>query len=111
MAPSDPLHRQITGNCLQCHKQSAWTPATFAHDQYFVLDRAHHATCVTCHVNNDYKRYTCYECHEHSESGIARKHEEEGLRSFSNCVQCYRSSSGEGGEGGDEGSGEERRGR
>jgi hypothetical protein len=101
-APADPLHRQITGNCVQCHTQSAWKPATFAHDRYFVLDRAHNASCATCHVNNNYTRYTCYGCHAHSESSIARKHTEEGIRDFTNCVRCHRSASGDGDEGSDE---------
>ena len=33
-----------------CHRPSAWKPATFDHDKYFVLDRDHHATCETCHT-------------------------------------------------------------
>ena len=90
-SPTDALHKQITGNCAQCHTQQKWTPATFDHDKYFVLDRDHNATCVTCHVRNDYSRYTCYGCHEHTPANIRREHVEEGIRNFDNCVECHRS--------------------
>ena len=91
-SPVDALHKQITGNCAQCHTQQKWTPANFDHDKYFVLDRDHNASCVTCHVRNDYSRYTCYGCHEHTVANIRSKHVEEGIREFANCVECHRSS-------------------
>lgn len=90
-APSDSLHRQITGNCGQCHSEQKWVPAQFDHDKYFVLDRDHNVKCVTCHIRNDYGRYTCYGCHEHTPEKIRREHIKEGIRDFSNCVECHRS--------------------
>ena len=90
-APADSLHQQISGNCSQCHKQEKWLPASFDHSKYFVLDRDHNARCVTCHLGNDYSRYTCYGCHEHSLAKIRREHIEEGIRDFDNCVECHRS--------------------
>ena len=54
----------------------------------------HNATCSTCHVGNDYSRYTCFGCHEHTPSNIRAKHEKEGIRNFENCVACHRSASG-----------------
>ncbi len=99
--PADSLHRQVTGNCAQCHRQDGWKPATFAHDKLFLLDSDHNATCVTCHAGNDYKRYTCYGCHEHQPDKIRSKHEKEGIRDFENCVKCHRSAEEkEGREGG-----------
>jgi len=94
--PADTLHRQISGNCAQCHTPAKWKPANFDHARYFVLDRDHDhdatcATCVTCHANNDYKRYTCYGCHEHTQSKVRAKHVKEGIREFENCVECHRS--------------------
>lgn len=89
--PTDSLHRQISGNCSQCHTQKRWKPATFDHTKYFKLDRNHNTQCVTCHVNNEYHRYTCYGCHEHTLDNIRKKHIEEGIRDFSNCVKCHRS--------------------
>lgn len=104
--PKDSLHDQITGNCSQCHSQQKWVPATFDHDKYFALDRDHNVKCVTCHERNDYGRYTCYGCHEHSPDKIRREHIEEGIRDFKNCVECHRSANehdirmpGRGGEG------------
>ena len=92
-APTDTIHRQIQGNCAQCHKPQAWKPASFEHDKLFLLDGDHNATCVTCHVGNDYSRYTCFGCHEHTPSNIRAKHEKEGIRNFENCVACHRSAS------------------
>ncbi|MDH4234266.1 MAG: class III cytochrome C family protein [Gallionella sp.] len=89
-APADSLHRQITGNCGQCHNQNKWTPATFDHGKYFELDRDHNASCITCHTGNNYSRYTCYGCHEHTPSSIRREHIEEGIRDYDNCVECHR---------------------
>jgi hypothetical protein len=90
-APPDTLHRQISGNCSQCHMQEKWVPATFEHNKFFVLDRDHDTRCVTCHVGNDYTRYTCYGCHEHTPANIRREHIEEGIRKFDDCVECHRS--------------------
>lgn len=89
-APSDKLHRTITGDCQACHRQDTWKPATFDHDKHFVLDRDHDAECATCHKGKDYGTYTCYGCHEHTPANIRAEHEEEGLRDFENCVECHR---------------------
>lgn len=89
--PKDSLHRKIQGNCVQCHTQKAWTPATFKHEKYFRLDRDHDVRCATCHVNNDYAHYTCYGCHEHTRSNVREEHIEEGIRDYKSCVKCHRS--------------------
>lgn len=89
--PGDALHFKIKGNCAQCHTFDGWTPATFDHDSYFLLDRDHDAECETCHVGSDYNNYTCYGCHEHSRSNIREEHYEEGIRDYENCVECHRS--------------------
>lgn len=112
-APKDNLHEKIDGNCGKCHSQDKWTPATFDHNQYFVLDRDHNDRCVTCHVRNDYSRYTCYGCHEHSLGKIRREHIEEGIDKFDDCVECHRSADEHDirGRGGKRGKREGRRGR
>lgn len=97
-APTDSFHRQITAACTQCHSPQRWKPSTFDHDRFFLLDRDHNATCVTCHTNNDFTRYTCFGCHEHTPANIRAEHEEEGIRNFDNCVSCHRSGDDEGGE-------------
>ncbi|MBZ8142799.1 class III cytochrome C family protein [Rubrivivax gelatinosus] len=99
-APADRLHARLDGRCATCHATQAWKPATFDHDRHFVLDRDHDAECRTCHVGNDYSRYTCYGCHEHSPASIRAEHAEEGIRNFDNCVECHRSADDEGRAGG-----------
>ncbi len=90
-SPTDSLHQQISGNCKQCHSQEKWKPATFDHNKYFALDRDHNTECVTCHVRNDYSRYTCYGCHEHTPENIRRKHVKEDIRDYTHCVECHLS--------------------
>lgn len=107
--PTDSLHAKLSGNCLQCHQQDRWKPATFDHDQFFQLDRDHNTDCVTCHTGNDFRRYTCYGCHEHAPARVRAQHAEEGIRNLDDCVECHRSADGEGGGGrGDRGEGRER---
>lgn len=89
-APGDTLHRQLKGNCAQCHTQNRWKPANFDHAKLFVLDRDHETKCATCHANDDYSRYTCYGCHEHTPAKVRAEHREEGIRDFENCVECHR---------------------
>ena len=98
--PTDNLHRQLKGNCVQCHSAQGWKPATFDHDKLFVLDGDHQTRCETCHVNSDYSRYTCYGCHEHTLANVRAKHEEEGVRDFDHCVKCHRSADDKPAEGG-----------
>lgn len=99
--PADTLHRQFKAGCAQCHTTRAWTPAAFDHGRYFRLEGEHAAPCATCHVNGDFKRYTCFGCHEHTPAKIRAEHEEEGIRNFDNCVRCHRSGDEEGREGGE----------
>ncbi len=95
--PNDRMHGQFNGGCASCHGTTAWEPSTFRHNRYFVLDKNHNTDCATCHAvskdafgTTDFKRYTCYGCHEHSADRIRAKHLEEGIRDFSNCVKCHR---------------------
>ncbi len=113
-SPSDSLHKPISGNCSQCHNQNKWLPVTFVHNKYFALDRDHNTRCAICHVRNDYSRYTCYGCHEHSPYNIRGEHIEEGIRYYDNCVECHRNADEHdirGGYGKRRGRGESRYGR
>ena len=94
-APADRIHRDLTLNCSRCHTPEHWKPARFEHSQFFVLDGNHNARCSTCHMTEDYSRYTCYGCHEHWPDRIRAEHQEEGIRDFENCVDCHRSARGE----------------
>ena len=90
--PADAIHRDGGAACGQCHSADHWKPATFDHGKFFRLDGHHNTTCATCHVDNDYRRYTCYGCHEHDPAKVRAKHLEEGIGNFENCVQCHRNS-------------------
>jgi len=92
-APQDAQHRGIALPCAQCHQPAGWKPATFDHSRYFLLDGPHRTACITCHAGQNYQRYTCYGCHEHTPSRIKAEHEEEGIRNFSDCARCHRSAS------------------
>ncbi len=96
--PNDSMHRASDASCGTCHATSRWKPATFDHNRYFRLDSDHRASCKTCHPDpGNYKTYTCYNCHEHTQSKMAAVHREEGISNYQNCMKCHRSGSKEGG--------------
>lgn len=90
--PKDEFHQSVKTNCNECHTTQKWLPSTFNHAKFFVLDKDHNPNkCSTCHVDNNFKTYTCYGCHEHSEAKIRSEHLEEGIRDFQDCVLCHKS--------------------
>jgi hypothetical protein len=89
--PSDALHKPINANCSQCHTTEQWKPANFDHSAWFVLDKDHNTDCKTCHITEDYKKYSCYGCHEHTESKMMEEHSEEGISNIADCVSCHKS--------------------
>jgi hypothetical protein len=90
--PVNYIHQQASQNCTKCHDTSNWTSAEFdLHTAYFKFDRDHKPGCITCHPGSNYKTYTCYGCHEHSEQKIERKHIEEGIPNNKNCAECHPS--------------------
>lgn len=118
--PNDAIHANRDTTCSACHGSSAWKPATIDHDRYFRFDRNHPSTCATCHqVASDYKRYTCYGCHEHTPAKMVEEHRDERVTNLDACATCHRSgnehdtrrdggAAGAGGEGG-QNDGRERR--
>ncbi|MFA5297763.1 MAG: cytochrome c3 family protein [Lutibacter sp.] len=91
-SPTDTFHQSVKTNCNECHTTNKWLPSTFDHSEFFVLDKDHSPNkCSTCHVQNNFKKYTCYNCHEHSIENISRKHLKEGIRDFQDCVLCHKS--------------------
>ncbi|HIJ82827.1 MAG TPA: hypothetical protein HPQ00_01340 [Magnetococcales bacterium] len=88
--PADPMHRHLSTPCGSCHTVTHWKPATMDHKPWFELDKNHLVACVRCHPANNYKAYTCYDCHEHSVEKIRSEHAEEGIRNYERCVQCHR---------------------
>src|SRR3546814_280085 len=95
MRVSDWSSDVCSSDFATCHQPGHWKPATFDHSRYFLLDRDHNTACTTCHLNNNYKQYTCYGCHEHQPTKIITKHREEGITNIENCVRCHRSAHGE----------------
>ncbi len=89
--PADSLHIYFGDSCAKCHNTGKWAPSSFNHSTYFQLDQNHNAKCNVCHLNNNFSRYTCYGCHEHSESSIIEKHNEHGFISFTFCASCHKS--------------------
>ncbi len=97
--PKDSYHTLLKGNCSQCHTNTKWVPSTFNHSNYFSLNGDHNAACNTCHTSNNFTIYTCFSCHEHTESNILAEHREEGITNISNCASCHKSGSEHEGEG------------
>ena len=93
------FHAGLFGlDCGLCHSTSAWRPASFNGPHSFPMNHGGAGgTCSTCHPNS-YTAYTCYACHEHNQSEIAKKHQEEGIGDFSNCVRCHPTGREEEGE-------------
>jgi hypothetical protein len=97
---------QFGTDCVACHTTTAWTPAQFNGQHTFPLNHGEGGTvsCATCHPSS-YSTYTCYGCHEHTESNIRSKHLEEGISNFQNCMECH--ADGREHEGGDGGGGDD----
>ncbi len=93
--PRDALHKSQKMACSTCHQPSGWTPSTFDHNRFFVLDKAHNTACTTCHLGGNYKRYTCYGCHEHQQAAIIAAHREEGMINIEKCARCHRRAEGD----------------
>lgn len=85
--------------CAGCHRETRWGDATFAdHDRQFfpITSGAHRGRwdgCETCHtVPNDFRSFTCFNCHEHSQARMDDKHRGEvsGYAYDSRlCYQCH----------------------
>jgi hypothetical protein len=73
----DPNHAQaqFSFDCLECHTEQSWTPATFDHSKTsFPLTGAHLGiSCTDCHINGQYTGLPidCFSCHENDYNGTA----------------------------------------
>jgi hypothetical protein len=84
------LHKGRFGvECAQCHSTTTWEGAVFKHTFPLTHGRRRNPIeCATCHTAPDhYQTYTCYGCHEHEPSRIARRHRR--IVNFENCVRCH----------------------
>ncbi|MBM3328623.1 MAG: hypothetical protein FJY67_04000 [Calditrichaeota bacterium] len=82
--------------CASCHSTAAWDPANFNHDaQWFPIYTGRHrgewdGVCSSCHTNpNDFRIFTCIDCHEHRRDAMDREHREEPRYEY-NSAACYR---------------------
>jgi hypothetical protein len=90
------LLAQFSHDCLTCHSNLAWKPATFNHNTTaFPLVGAHQSVeCSSCHTNGMFKGLStdCYECHQKVYANtISPNH---SLMQLSqNCLNCHTSTS------------------
>jgi len=82
--------------CEVCHSTSAWSPATFNHNNTaFPLTGAHtNVPCASCHVNNNYTTVPtdCYSCHKLAYSGTTNpNHISVGFPTT--CATCHSTTS------------------
>ena len=89
---SDPPHVSsgFSTECLVCHNQNAWEPATFDHNDIYALTGAHStATCAACHQGSYTNTpNTCYACHTSDYAGTNDPpHESAGFST--DCETCH----------------------
>ena len=103
---TNPAHKAggFSTDCLSCHSQSAWKPATFDHDnQNFPIYSGSHNgkwnTCNDCHSSqSNYKLFTCITCHEHSKTTADGQHKSVNGYTYesSACFSCHPRGQSEG---------------
>ena len=103
---TDPPHKSsgFSTDCVSCHSQTAWKPATFDHDnQYFpIYSGAHNGkwnNCSDCHTNqSNYAIFSCITCHEHNQTDTDRQHN--GISGYvyesGACFSCHPRGSSDG---------------
>ncbi len=103
---NDPSHKSanFTTDCETCHTATAWTPATFDHDnQYFPIYSGKHNNqwnaCSDCHTNSaDYNVFECTTCHDHNKTKTDDEHK--GIQGYSfvstECLACHPTGSKDG---------------
>jgi hypothetical protein len=90
--PADDLHRQVAGNCGQCHTEKGWTPATFDHDR---LELRVRGRCVACHRGPDDKLHRqvgdqCGQCHtKKAWTPATFNHDSLAPRLRGRCESCH----------------------
>lgn len=85
-----PYHAGLfSATCDSCHNTSRWRPTPYNGPHSFPYNHGGAgSTCATCHPNA-LTGYSCFQCHEHNQAEINKKHREEGIGDFSNCLRCH----------------------
>lgn len=101
---NNPPHivSQFSTECITCHTEDAWSPATFDHDGlYFPIYSGKHegewAVCNDCHINPaNYSIFSCIVCHLQGE--MNNKHQGIGGYIFEDnaCLACHPDGSSNG---------------
>jgi hypothetical protein len=82
--------------CADCHGTSAWEPADWDHDSLFPINSGKHReewnSCADCHVvSSNYSVFECIFCHEHNQTDMDRKHNDENGYVYQStaCFECH----------------------
>lgn len=104
---TSPSHQQaqFSTECITCHTEVAWQPATFDHDgAYFPIYSGKHLgewnNCADCHTNpSDYKIFSCINCHEHNQADTDDEHQGIGGYIYQSeaCKACHPTGDATGG--------------
>ncbi|MFZ0389148.1 MAG: hypothetical protein WAN36_01720, partial [Calditrichia bacterium] len=93
---ADPSHVQnnFSQTCTECHNTSAWSPATFDHNNTgFPLTGAHNSLqCIDCHTEGYSGIPTdCYSCHQADFTAVADPNHVQNNFSH-DCQECHNTS-------------------
>ena len=94
---TNPNHigAQFPDDCVLCHTESAWVPATFDHDgQYFPIYSGAHGgiwnDCAECHTNSsNYGIFTCITCHTSSQTNNDHSEVSGYVYESNACFDCH----------------------
>ncbi|MBK9104521.1 MAG: hypothetical protein IPL92_08110 [Saprospiraceae bacterium] len=101
---TNPSHTAsaFSTDCISCHTETAWTPATLDHDgQYFpIYSGAHEGQwdqCIDCHTTpGTFEEFTCITCHANPETN--EQHNGVSGYQYDNaaCLACHPTGSADG---------------
>jgi len=91
--PEPDVHRGKFGtDCARCHTTAGWEDITFVHS--FPVNHANALKkgegCAICHSKSeDYRVYTCSNCHKHDLVKTQEKHAKRGIFNVQDCASCH----------------------
>lgn len=99
---NNPNHQaaNFPTDCIQCHTENAWTPATFDHDgQFFPIYSGKHkdewSDCIDCHTNPDnFAVFTCITCHTQGETADDHDEVTDYVWESNACLACHPDGTG-----------------
>jgi len=95
----NPNHKafNFSTTCEDCHTTSPdWRPARYTeHDaKFFRISSGDHGglDCTECHSDvNNYKIFSCIDCHEHNKTSMDKEHKGENGYKYdsASCLRCH----------------------